>query len=160
MTDSAAVERAGRGRPSNREKHRDVVRLSEEKIIQRFGDITDAALEMALGRKPESCRFHHLVLRCPHTTELETGEEVLDCAVESRGFPSNERMIIYAIDRIAGRPAAAGAEKQVQADFIRTTAQYVARIFSEANRLPDADERARTFAIGMANIWNFVESAE
>lgn len=172
MTEIAAVEKRV-GRPKNREKHAEVVRLSEEKIIERFEEITDAALEMALGRTPEICPYHHGPLRCSHGEEVEVelgpdkkGEPVyamatvLDCAAVSRGFPRNEKMLVYAIDRIAGRPAVAGAERQLQADFIRKVGRYVAQIFNEANGKETPEERAREFAVGMANIWNMVEVTE
>ena len=171
MAEITAVET--RGRKPNREKHAEVVRASEEQIIAAFEDLTAAALEMALGRTPEICRYHHAPLRCTHGEEIDVddidkkGESVvrqatvLDCSVESSGFPRNEKMIVYAIDRIAGRPAVAGAERQLQADFVRKVARYVAQIFNEANTAESTpDERARSFAVGMANIWSFVEVTE
>lgn len=160
-----------RGRPANREKHREVVRLSEEKLAENLPALTDAALELALGRKAEICRYHHLPLRCPHGEEIEVDDvntkgepivvmaTVLDCGESSKPAPANEKMLMYAIDRVSGRPALADSDRQLQADFIRKTGRYVADVFLRANQLESADERAKEFAVGMSNLWTLVDGA-
>lgn len=137
-----------RGRPSTRAEHAAVVRVAEEKIAAKLPELAESALELALGRKPESCPYHHLPLRCPHVASGGAR-----CDYESRGFPANERMLVYAIDRVAGRPPSADAETRLQIDFVRRVARFVATTFAEVNRLPDADERARAFAVAMSSIW-------
>lgn len=130
------------GRKPARERHAGSIKEAEAKIADRLPEMADLLLEMALGTKPEKCPAHHFVLQCTHP----------DCLYASKGAPANERMLIYAMNRVAGTPTIAG-EKQVNMEFVRLIAKEVANVFKEVNELETKEERAQQFAMGITRMW-------
>jgi hypothetical protein len=173
-----------RGRKPNRLRHAEAVKAAEEKFARKLPRIADMALEMAEGREPEKCRKHKQTLMCPSGSaealdaadgliasllhELDFIDPVLEervrtfsdlsrnrCGNESAGFPANERMVQYVMNRIAGTPTPAG-KKQVSLEFVRQVTKHIADVFKEVNKSADPEERARNFAMGISQLWVLV----
>lgn len=130
------------GRKPARERHATAIKEAEARLADRLPEMADLVLEMALGTKPERCPAHHYILQC-------TAEE---CQYTSKGFPASERMLVYAMNRIAGAPTVAG-EKQVNLEFVRLIAKGVSSVFREVNVLESPEDRAQQFAMGIAQMW-------
>lgn len=142
MPESDPVPLRTVGRKPARERHATAIKEAEGKIADRLPEMAEMVLEMALGRKPEKCPAHHYILQCTDP----------DCLYASKGSPANERMLIYAMNRVAGTPTIAG-EKQVNMEFVRILAKEVASVFKEANELETKEQRAQHFAMGITRMW-------
>lgn len=147
MTNETALSATGVGRKPARERHAGAVREAESKLAGRLPEMADAVIEMALGRTPERCPAHHWILKC----------EDEGCDYRSLGGVKNERMLIYAMNRVSGAPSVAG-ERQVSMEFIRRITRHIAQVFREINVIPDPEERARQFVIGVTQIWMLGDS--
>ncbi len=163
-----------RGRPSTRDRNIEVLAQGEHQILDRYEEMVEAALELALGRKPEKCPFHHMVLRCPHThTEIRVAsvdglalledleEQTIEvpCKHESQARAGDAGMLRYMMDRVAGRAPVAG-ERQVKLEFVRRVANHIAVLFQEVNVIEDHEERAHAFAAGMTRMWMVMSESE
>lgn len=167
-TNGTAVPK--RGRPSNRQRNIEAVAAGEAIIIEQFEEMIETGMEIALGRKPEVCPYHHEVLSCAHVTKqmrrkqageddefdplaLDTWEEYEDtCGHQSKARSGDAAMLRYMIDRVAGRAAQAG-EKQIKIDFVRRVANHVTVVFQQVNDIVDPEDRAHAFAEGVQKMW-------
>lgn len=157
MSDLMALPASKPGRKPKSERHATAIQIAEGKFADSLPEVADLALQLALGTKPEVCPAHHVVLRCPEDKVVRFPDddgpgEVQHCSYESKGHPANERMITYVMNRIAGTPTPAG-QKQISLDFVRKVTRHIADVFNTVNVMESPDERARNFAMGVAQLW-------
>lgn len=161
------IEKRSVGRPRKNTAMLPLVADAERLAAQHITELVNAALEMALERKPESCPYHHEVLSCAHVTEQPgkrlrlvqddeddepTASPGVPCKVTSKGQLRNPDMIRYLIDRVAGKPMPGGT-KVVQFEFVQRVAQSVVAAFGAINGLPSSEERMQAFAVRMSEMW-------
>lgn len=106
--------------------------------------LAQALLDAALAREPERCRYHKLVLQCPHYSERfdrATGEvKLIQCDQRSKGKPANPTLLMYAINKL---------EQQRNNIDHNAIAAYIVEKFLAINNIPDPIERAEQFAAAM-----------
>lgn len=142
-----------RGRVPNQTRHATSIQEAERKFADKLPEIADLVLQAALGVKEETCPVHSSVLVCP-----ETNKDGEPCKNKSRGHPTNERMMVYVLNRIAGAPTIAG-DRQINMGFVRDVSQHVTDVFKSVNELESPEERAINFARGIAEMWALVGSS-
>jgi hypothetical protein len=150
------------GRKPKSERHATAIQEAEGKFADKLPLIADMALDMAMGTKPETCPIHKAtVMTCPHEDPvmwvdeegvMRISTETTRCDIESKGFPANERMMVYVMNRVAGIPTVRG-ERQVQLEFVRKVTKHIADLFKSINDYPSPEERANNFAMGIAQLW-------
>ncbi len=142
---TAVVESNSVGRPRKAMKHAGAISEAEERISDRLPELADNALESALGRKPEVCRFHHGTLECPKES----------CNEKSKGGIADPQMVKYLLNRIMGNPGQS-IDRQINLEFITKVTSHITDVFHESNQHDDPQERANVFAQGVSQLWALI----